>query len=307
MKKKVIIFMVIFIFVLSFSTSVYGQFNFGGSFGGGNDFSSFGDFGSFSGNSLGGNNFGGFGGFMGGNSGGFGMSGNQTATPENEDPTAIRIMPLGDSITDGLTVAGGYRIKLWELIKDTGVKVNFVGSMANGPSSLGDRNHEGHSGWRIDQLDAKINDWMETSTPQIVMLHIGTNDIAQGYSVSQAPDRLGKLIDKICDKLPSNGKLFVSNLIPLTMTSVNGYNKEVERVVKEKASQGKPIVFVEMYSKLTTSDLADGVHANRGGYDKMADAWFEAIKDDLEVANTTEQVSEPETQVTESNTQDFAE
>lgn len=25
----------------------------------------------------------------------------------------------------------------------------------------------------------------------------------------------------------------------------------------------------------------DGVHCNRTGYDKMADVWYEAIKDDL--------------------------
>jgi len=56
-------------------------------------------------------------------------------------------MPLGDSITDGMNVAGGYRIKLWESIKSAGANVDFVGSMSNGPASLTDKNHEGHSVW----------------------------------------------------------------------------------------------------------------------------------------------------------------
>ncbi len=199
--------------------------------------------------------------------------------------TPIAIMPLGDSITDGFNVAGGYRIKLWNTIVSNGQKVDFVGSMTNGPAELADKNHEGHSGWRIDQIDAKINEWMNTYKPQIVMLHIGTNDIAQGYGVASAPDRLSALIDKICANLPENGKIYVSSIIPLAMGNMNSqiidYNSKIPGIVKSKADAGKPAYFVEMYSKITTADLADGVHCNRTGYDKMADVWYEAIKKDL--------------------------
>ncbi|WP_110460871.1 dockerin type I domain-containing protein [Ruminiclostridium sufflavum] len=206
--------------------------------------------------------------------------------PKTAEPSGpIVVMPLGDSITDGLTVAGGYRIKLWNTIVSNGQKVDFVGSMSNGPTELGDKNHEGHSGWRIDQIDAKINEWMTAYKPQIVMLHIGTNDIAQGYSVASAPDRLSALIDKICAKLPANGKLYVSSIIPLSMGNWNSqiidYNSKIPGIVQSKATAGKPVYFVEMYSKITTADLADGVHCNRTGYDKMADVWYAAIKNDL--------------------------
>ncbi|MGW5448506.1 hypothetical protein [Streptomyces asiaticus] len=33
-----------------------------------------------------------------------------------------------------------------------------------------------------------------------------------------------------------------------------------------------------MYSALTPADLADGVHPNAGGYDKMADVWWRALR-----------------------------
>jgi lysophospholipase L1-like esterase len=36
-----------------------------------------------------------------------------------------------------------------------------------------------------------------------------------------------------------------------------------------------------MYSALTLNDLADGVHPNANGYNKMGDVWFKAIKDEL--------------------------
>jgi lysophospholipase L1-like esterase len=205
------------------------------------------------------------------------------ATPTPTGNTITKIMPLGDSITDGFTVAGGYRIKLWSSIQSIGKTIDFVGSMSNGPAELGDKNHEGHSGWRIDQIDASINGWMDTYKPRIVLLHIGTNDIGQNYNISGAPTRLSALIDKICAKLPVGGKLYVAKIIPLNgqTTNITNFNNQIPGIVQSKVNSGKPVYMVDMYSALTLSDLADGVHPNRTGYDKMADVWFNAIRSDL--------------------------
>jgi lysophospholipase L1-like esterase len=210
-----------------------------------------------------------------------------TPTPTvSGTPVTVRIMPLGDSITDGITVAGAYRIKLWSDIINNGYSVDFVGSLSNGPASLGDKNHEGHSGWRIDQIDTNINAWMDTYKPQIVLLHIGTNDIAQNYNLTNAPNRVGALIDKICAKLPTGGKLYVAQIIPLSTADwnqkVSSFNLQVAGIVQTKANQGKPVYNVDMYSALTTADLADGVHPNLTGYNKMGDVWFSAIRNDLQ-------------------------
>lgn len=205
-----------------------------------------------------------------------------TKFPKNPPQSVVtKIMPLGDSITDGITVSGAYRIKLWSKITTNGYKVDFVGSMTGGPSELGDKNHEGHSGWRIDQIDAKINGWMDSYKPNIVLLHIGTNDISQKYDVANAPNRLGTLIDKICAKLPSGGKLYVAKIIPISYADVKSYNTQITQVVQNKANQGKSVYLTDMFSALTTADLGDGVHPNRTGYDKMADVWYNAISKDL--------------------------
>ncbi len=203
-----------------------------------------------------------------------------TATPVPNGATVI--MPLGDSITDGLTVPGGYRIKLWSSIQTLGAKIDFVGSMSNGPAELGDKNHEGHSGWTISQIDTNINGWMDTYKPKIVLLHIGTNDIGQNLDLANAPNRLSALIDKICAKLPAGGKLYVATLVPLSGqdAKINSYNSAIPGIVQSKVSAGKPVYVVSM-SGVTLGDLADGVHPNRTGYDKMADAWFAAIGNDL--------------------------
>jgi hypothetical protein len=41
---------------------------------------------------------------------------------------AVRVMPLGDSITDGFNVPGGYRVDLWQKLVAGGRTVDFVGS-----------------------------------------------------------------------------------------------------------------------------------------------------------------------------------
>jgi len=203
-----------------------------------------------------------------------------TPTPIPSPKSTVKVMPLGDSITDGFNVPGGYRIKLWKNITDNGYKVDFVGSMKNGPSELGDKDHEGHSGWTISQIDSNINSWMDTYKPQIVLMHIGTNDMYG--NPSEAAGRLSQLIDKICNKLPSGGKLYVSNLVPFprNANNVNAYNSQIPGIVQQKANAGKPVYFVDM-SSVINNDLADGIHPNLNGYNKMADAWFNAIKNDL--------------------------
>ena len=186
----------------------------------------------------------------------------------------VKIMPLGDSITDGFNVAGGYRIELWNKLAAGNHTVDFVGSMSNGPASLGDRDHEGHSGWTISQIDAQITGWMRTSQPRTILLHIGTNDM---YNASQAPAQLSALLDRITTLAPDT-EVFVATLVPFPRNAQNvqGFNAQIPGIVKTRADAGKHVHLVDM-SRVTNNDLADGIHPNATGYAKMAAAWYEAL------------------------------
>ncbi|MEU5903375.1 cellulose binding domain-containing protein [Micromonospora sp. NPDC047467] len=194
-----------------------------------------------------------------------------------ESNGGVRVMPLGDSITDGFNVAGGYRIELWQRFTTGGYRIDFVGSQFNGPASLGDHDHEGHSGWTIAQIDANVVNWLRATTPRTVLLHIGTNDMYG--DTSGAPGRLAALVDKITNTAP-NADVFVATIVPKSGADnqVRAYNAAIPGIVQTRAAAGKRVHLVDMYRALTLSDLADGVHPNATGYRKMAVAWYDALR-----------------------------
>jgi lysophospholipase L1-like esterase len=198
-----------------------------------------------------------------------------------ESNGGVRVMPLGDSITEGTQVPGGYRIGLWQRLVGGRYTVDFVGSQFNGPANLGDHDHQGHPGWRIDQIDANITGWLRTQNPRTVLLHIGTNDVLQNYNLSGAPGRLSTLIDRITATVP-NADVFVATIIPLSNSgqeaAARTFNGAIPGIVQSKVNSGRRVHLVDMHSKLTTGDLIDGVHPTAGGYDKMAAAWYAALQ-----------------------------
>ncbi|BCJ62523.1 ricin-type beta-trefoil lectin domain protein [Micromonospora endophytica] len=202
-------------------------------------------------------------------------------TASAESNGGVRVMPLGDSITEGTQIPGGYRIGLWQRLVNGRYTVDFVGSQFNGPTSLGDRDHQGHPGWRIDQIDANIVGWLNTQRPKTVLLHIGTNDILQNYNVSTAPNRLSSLIDRITTTAP-DAEVFVAQIITLTNTNqaaaVRTFNAAIPGIVQSKVNAGKRVHLVNMHSALTTADLIDGIHPTAAGYDKMAAVWYSALQ-----------------------------
>ncbi|WP_117207979.1 SGNH/GDSL hydrolase family protein [Allorhizocola rhizosphaerae] len=198
-----------------------------------------------------------------------------------ESNGGVRVMPLGDSITEGTQIPGGYRNGLWQRLAANGYRVDFVGSQFNGPPSLGDHDHQGHPGWRIDQIDANIVRWLQVTNPRTVLLHIGTNDVLQNYHLATAPSRLSTLVDRITATVPA-ADVFVATIIPLANadqeSKARSFNATIPAMVQSKVNAGKRVHLVDMHAALTTADLIDGVHPTAGGYDKMAATWLTALR-----------------------------
>lgn len=188
----------------------------------------------------------------------------------------MKIMPLGDSITYGYPVPGGYRAPLYDMLSSEGYNFQFVGSVTDNPSpGLPSVNHEGHPGWKASDLSVWISTWMAAANPDVVLLHIGTNDISQGASGSTTTTRLNTLMGQITTIKP-NVKLFVSSIVP-RWDSLEGetqlYNAAIPSLVNRFRGQGYNVNFVDIHSAVTMADLADGIHPNLPGYQKMATQW----------------------------------
>ncbi len=186
------------------------------------------------------------------------------------------IMPIGDSLTHGYSVDGAYRTKLYELIPG----IDFLGTQSSGPSSLADHDHEGHPGFRIDEIQSQIQNWLTQYQPDSILLLIGTNDILQSFQLDSAPNRLGNVVDSIVALAPT-AKVYVGTIPPIANETQNqkaqSYNQSITTLINQKKQTNPNLSIVDIYGSVTTADMPDGVHPNQVGYDKMAQAWAAAL------------------------------
>ena len=210
-----------------------------------------------------------------------------------ETPTALgNIMPLGDSITRGNDVLGGYRAPLNTLLTNWLDTFTFVGSQTDyttpALTAAGQTHHEGHGGYTIvagggrSGIDENLVTWIGPSgaAPDKILLMVGTNDIYLPYDVANAPARLSVLIDHIYGFRPSV-KLYVASIPPIVgrQADVQAYNATIPGIVASHQALGRNVIYVPMYEALNiATDLdAFGLHPNAVGYQKIAQVWNEAL------------------------------
>jgi lysophospholipase L1-like esterase len=160
-----------------------------------------------------------------------------------------------------------------------GNAVDYVGSTVSGTFS--NNQHEGHRGKIIDEIaeESSVGIW---ATPNVVLIHAGTNDINRNIDVNNAPNRLSELIGLVFEHSPK-AAVFVAEIVPTKTASstakVKAYNGAIAGVVNTWVAKGKNIASVDMFSVVnSTTDLADDLHPNFKGYTKMAQQWYDAIK-----------------------------
>ncbi|MEU5314102.1 ricin-type beta-trefoil lectin domain protein [Streptomyces sp. NPDC021562] len=195
-------------------------------------------------------------------------------------PTALRLMPLGDSITWGVgsPSGNGYRSFLWNRLANEGHALDFVGSGRNG--TMSDPDNEGHSGWHISEIAGIADSVLARYRPNVITLEIGTNDLNGGSQAGPAAERLHALIDQITADAP-DATVLVGTVIVSTSSTEEAtrpaFNAELPGIVQAEQAAGKHVRLVDM-SALTTADLSDSLHPNDNGFGKMADAFNAGVQ-----------------------------
>jgi|WetSurMetagenome_2_1015567.scaffolds.fasta_scaffold00856_10 acyl-CoA thioesterase I len=204
-----------------------------------------------------------------------------TSLSANRNST-LRVLPLGDSITSGDTAHDSYRRPLWKLLDSAGYQVDFIGSTkmnAGGPppDTDFDRDNEGHYGWRADQIAESLPGWLKLYTPDVVLMHIGTNDIAQGKTVGQTVAEIETIIGEARDSNPKV-VILLALIIPNPF-GVDSLNAALPVLADSLSTGLSPVNIVDQnFGFDPIVDSYDGAHPNADGERKMAGKWYGALE-----------------------------
>jgi lysophospholipase L1-like esterase len=226
----------------------------------------------------------------------------------NNFTQTIRIMPLGDSITWGITYLPakstdeGYRGFLKDSLDNAGYNTNFVGTLSNG-NTLTDKEHDGHPAWYANKssscggacvgpgIAAAVDSFLTLHPADIVLLHIGTNDILL-MDANPNTNTISGLVDDI-ELIISNIHAHDANIIVIVALIVNSPENtnitslitQLNAALSTALTETSTLHVVDMESALTYPDdivtddlLSDAVHPDTSGYFKMAKVWFDKLK-----------------------------
>ena len=208
------------------------------------------------------------------------------------DGSCVRIMPLGDSITQGMHAS--YRRPLWTALRDAGWDVDFVGSMNKGYLGRGevrdyDSDHEGHWGWFADDVLGRIDDWSAQANPDIVLMHIGTNDIGSGQSIRATADEVRQIIERLRVQNPGVHVLLAAIIPaahPQMQEPIREFNRRLATLAATLDTAASRIIMVDHITGFDAgTDTYDGLHPNDEGIRKMSSRWFDALQPLLEAAS----------------------
>lgn len=235
----------------------------------------------------------------------------------------IKIMAVGDSITEGYTPADSngnvpgtpsYRQEFATLLSNAGCDFEMVGRkntnhLDNNPANTFFGNHEGYSGQRANHILNSLN-WDSTNNaptagagswsnpgiaqmmldddPDVVLLHIGTNDLRGGESAASTASEIQQVINTIQSGTNANTIVLLANIIPhYTNTqwnpnvnqSINDLANQLNNIYNNPDNPVPNVHLVDVSSGYIPSYMQDDeVHPNANGEAHIADAFFDAIE-----------------------------
>jgi len=165
-----------------------------------------------------------------------------TCTEALASEETIKILSVGDSITDGYGTEGSYRKFLYKELTDSGYSIDMTGpnhswgdgqysDNTTGESFSYDAAHCGFSGYSICEYNGRngiletlsSGNYLEEYHPDIVILQIGTNDIIDNHDIENAGKRLDTLVTYILENIPESSVLFVTTIPDLAPNEPDVY------------------------------------------------------------------------------------
>ncbi|MBD3344980.1 MAG: hypothetical protein GF401_07955, partial [Chitinivibrionales bacterium] len=207
--------------------------------------------------------------------------------------TATKIMPLGNSITSGDTYYNSYRRPLWHMLDSAGYEVDFVGTLTENfrgppPNPDFDMDHEGHYGWDTGEIlegasfgdtsNGFLSRWIQEYTPDIVLLHIGTNNLDD--PINQTLGDITQIIATLQSANPSV-TILVAEIIQWGegLDWIDSLNAVIPQLAQMSTSSSD-VIIVDHHTGFDSRigyDTDDETHPNEQGEIKMAQTWYDVL------------------------------
>ncbi|MDF1838667.1 MAG: GDSL-type esterase/lipase family protein, partial [Planctomycetota bacterium] len=215
-----------------------------------------------------------------------------------------RVMCIGDSNTHGVQGYTSFRYPLWFSLLRQGNLVQFVGTRFTVEGENGttipdlnlfnryytyfDRDHQGYSGYRTDQVLPLLPAAVASEVPDVCLVLLGTNDVGQRGSVgvNDAIINLKKIVQSVRSQAPAT-VFFIASIPPIGPGTwyhnnagyVSSLNSLISTQVPTWSSPLSPVTFVDVHGALdpNTDMLGDGVHPNQLGQQKVAQVFHNAL------------------------------
>ena len=192
-----------------------------------------------------------------------------------------RIMPAGDSITAGGKGFPVYRQPLWEKLAAAGYLVEYTGSLKS-DSRLGLLAHEGHGGKNVEFLASVIGEAFRKTPADILLLHAGHNHFDHEKPIPGILAATESIV-RTCREINPGVTVLVAQVIPAGKLPKYAYlpdlNRELAALAARLDSPASRVVAVDQETgfNVEADTIADRVHPNAAGAEKMAQRWFDAL------------------------------
>lgn len=225
----------------------------------------------------------------------------------------LKILPLGDSITQGEILVvdqqnpappykasrlqgfradgahgvlaagnGGYRLSLQEMLDEMGWDSEMVGRRTEGGG-----HHEGYPGYMTSDILPMLREILEVNDPDIVLLHIGTNDLPDPIDADSCYQNILEMLD-IIHHYNRDIEIILAQIIPCLENTNLGRKRypeieDLNALLAPIPDERHYVSLVDMWTPFVETEdwenelMSDSWHPNSRGYYLMAEIWQDML------------------------------
>ena len=208
----------------------------------------------------------------------------------------VRILPLGDSLTQGDGNPSAYRYDLFRLLSEADIPFRYVGALSSADHRM-PKDYQMHSsigGITSEQIISYLSEGSPSYNPkwvqsvrdcEVVLLYIGTNDVHRGLPPEEFLSRIHRLLDLLYGINPEISAVYIATMRSKYALDERKLSMNAQLLSADweayRATYGREVHTVDFNGKGTPRNLQsdypiDDAHPGAEGNRKLAEMWYRA-------------------------------